>query len=313
MSLTLDALCLDAQTRLLVVAPHPDDESIATGELLQHVGAAGGTAQILLLTDGDNNPWPQRWLERRLSIGEAERRRWGQRRRTEVGQALRRLGLSPQALHAQGLPDLGLTGRLCGDMAGMLDLLGARLDDYRPNLIAFPALADHHPDHSAAHVMTRLAVARWRDGSPRLLSYLVHGHATDTGAAIALPASAELHTNKLTALGEHLSQMALSGGRMRRLADRPERYREAGGAAPAGDGLLPWRPAAALRPWLHLTLVDGDGVRSWSWSQAPLARRDGGQVALTLPPPAAGGPRFVKMHMNLPSPWIFDRWGWCEL
>jgi hypothetical protein len=29
--------------------------------------------------------------------------------------------------------------------------------------------------------------------------------------------------------------------------------------------------------------------------------------------PAAPGPRFLKLHMNLPSPWIFDRWGWCEL
>ena len=54
------------QTRLLVVAPHPDDETIATGLLIQQVKEAGGEVQILLLTAGDNNPWPQRWLERRV-------------------------------------------------------------------------------------------------------------------------------------------------------------------------------------------------------------------------------------------------------
>ena len=64
-----------AQTRLLMVAPHPDDETIATGLLIQQVLAAGGEVRILLLTAGDNNPWPQRWLERRVWIGAADRQR----------------------------------------------------------------------------------------------------------------------------------------------------------------------------------------------------------------------------------------------
>lgn len=99
------ALTLNAGTRLLVVAPHPDDESIATGELIQQVRLAGGEVQILLLTNGDNNPWPQRWVERRVRIGLDERRRWGERRRTEVGEALVRLGVDAQALR----PRDGLT------------------------------------------------------------------------------------------------------------------------------------------------------------------------------------------------------------
>ena len=62
------AFSLHAGTRLLVVAPHPDDESIATGELIQQVRQVGGQVDILLLTHGDNNPWPQRWMERRFRI-----------------------------------------------------------------------------------------------------------------------------------------------------------------------------------------------------------------------------------------------------
>ena len=77
-----------AQTRLLVVAPHPDDETIATGLLIQQVRAAGGEVRILLLTEGDNNPWPQRWLERRVRIRVADRQRWGDRRHAEMLQAL---------------------------------------------------------------------------------------------------------------------------------------------------------------------------------------------------------------------------------
>ncbi|SFS12620.1 N-acetylglucosaminyl deacetylase, LmbE family [Dyella sp. OK004] len=301
------SLRLDAQTRLLVIAPHPDDESIATGELIQHVRAAGGAANILLLTDGDNNPWPQRWLERRLRIGAAERERWGLRRRGEVELALRQLGLPQEAMHALGLPDMGVTRTLRSDLPGMLRHWTARLDAFRPNLIVFPALADRHPDHSAAHVLTRLAVAQWEGGSSRLLSYLVHGHAEDQGALVQLETSADIHGNKLDALRQHHSQMALSGARMHRLADRPEHYREMGIARQS----LPWQPSSVLWPWLKLTVADRGGVHSWSLGDAPLERDRAGQYVLRLPAPE--GPRFAKLHMDLPSPWIFDRWGWCEL
>jgi len=47
---------LDERVRMLVVSPHPDDESLAVGGLIQAVLAAGGAVDVLLLTDGDDNP-----------------------------------------------------------------------------------------------------------------------------------------------------------------------------------------------------------------------------------------------------------------
>lgn len=303
---------IDARTRLLVIAPHPDDETIATGELIQHVRSAGGTVDILLLTAGDNNPWPQRWLERRLLVGSADRRRWGQRRRQEVGRALARLGLREEALHPLELPDMGVTARLREDLPGLVRAWGAWLARCRPTLVAMPSLADGHPDHSAAHVLARLAVA---EGStvgeaPLLLSYLVHGHTEERGQAVTLASGPTMHDTKLAALNEHRSQMALSGGRMCRLADRPECFRTV--EAADGSGRLPWQPPAAARPWLKLTVADGAGARTWPWSRAPLAREPSGSWRLTEHPRTAG-PRFAKLHADLPSLWIFDHWGWCEL
>jgi LmbE family N-acetylglucosaminyl deacetylase len=303
---------IDARTRLLMVAPHPDDESIATGELIQHVRAAGGAVEILLLTLGDNNPWPQRWLERRLRIRAEDRRRWGARRRQEVAGALARLGLPQEALHPLGLPDMGLTACIRGDLDGQLRAWTGWLERCRPNLIAVPALGDGHPDHSAAHVLLRLAVARWQEagqGEPLLLSYLVHGRAAQSGEAVELPSSAAIHAAKLAALDEHRSQVALSGGRMRGLAGRPEVFRTV--EAAGGEGWLPWQPSATQRPWLKLTLAGRDGARTWPWPKAPLERDASGRWRLL--PEAAPGPRFVKLHSDLPTPWIFDRWGWCEL
>lgn len=308
------ALSLNAGTRLLVVAPHPDDESIATGELIQQVRQASGEVQILLLTNGDNNPWPQRWVERRLRIGADERRRWGERRRVEVTRALAQLGVDARALQPQGWPDMGITGRLCDALDASVAVVTDHLETFRPTLVALPSLSDHHPDHSAAHVLTRLGVARWNGEAPRMLSYLVHGHEPVPNGRVKLDSSVGLHANKMAALACHQSQMALSGKRMRRLADRGERYRWVRRThAAAESAVLPWQPAPLLQRWLHLTLVDEQGVRQWPWRQAPLAMDGQGRHVLHGLDLAATGPRFLKLHMNLPSPWIFDRWGWCEL
>lgn len=309
------ALSLNAQTRLLVVSPHPDDESIATGELIQQVRQSGGDVRILLLTNGDNNPWPQRWVERRLRIGGEERRRWGERRRGEVAQALQQLGVESSALQALGWPDMGLTDRVSEHFHSTLAALTTSLDAYEPNLVVMPALGDHHPDHGAAHVITRLALARWPGRTPEQLAYLVHGREGEVTGRVKLDSSVGLHANKLAALACHRSQMALSGKRMRRLADRAERYQAVKDTGPhAGAPALPWQPPAALRPWLRLMVAGQDGVRHWSWAKAPVARDDQGRyLLLHALGEGQAGPRFAKLYMNLPSPWIFDRWGWCEL
>jgi LmbE family N-acetylglucosaminyl deacetylase len=299
----------DVRTRLLVVAPHPDDETIGTGELLQLVRASGGEVRVLLLTDGDDNPWPQRWLERRLWIGSEDRARWGRRRRGEVAQALQRLDIPLDALQAMGWPDMGLTALLRERAPSALARLVEQLVAFRPNVVALPALDDRHPDHGSAHVLVRLALAEGGIEPPLLLGYLVHGREEPAGD-VTLPADVARHAAKLGALSAHGSQMALSAGRMHRLTDRPERYDRV--ARPPGDreaGALPWQPKA-WRSRLRLTVASPDGVQHWRWNQAPLRRDGQGRYRLADVPTA---PCFARLDMDVPSPWIFDRWGWCEL
>ena len=298
-----------AQTRLLVVAPHPDDETIATGLLIQQVRAAGGEVRVLLLTAGDNNPWPQRWLERRLRIRVRDRLRWGRRRLLEMEQALQQLGVPAQAMRTLGWPDLGVTDCLLQADRAPLAALRTELARCTPNLIAIPALDDRHPDHAAAHVLVRLALAPLDDPLP-VLTYLVHGVAPP-GRDLDIGGSPAQRAGKLAALAAHRSQMALSGGRMRRMACCPERYRRV--TPPASPvATLPWRPPFWLQPWLQLSVITPAGTHSWRWRAAPLLRDASGRIQL----PAAAGvgrPRFVRLALRLPTPWIFDYWGWREL
>ena len=296
------------QTRLLVVAPHPDDETIATGLLIQQVRAAGGKVRILLLTAGDNNPWPQRWLEQRVWIRDADRRRWGDRRREEMRHAMQKLDLPASALECMGWPDMGLNACLLQPESMAVSLLAAAIDRFGPNLITLPSIADGHPDHGAAHVLVRLALAS-RSAAPQLLTYLVHGQAGHAGF-IELEGSRRQVVKKQAALAEHASQMALSGRRMRRLAMRAERYFA---VRAVSSVVLPWQPPVLLRPWLRLSLVSSAGAQSWSWHKAPLRDLADGGYQLSPTGGMAGRPWFARLATTLPSPWIFDHWGWCEL
>lgn len=303
---------LSARSRLVVVAPHPDDETIANGILIQRVLAAGGAVRVLLLTDGDNNPWPQRWLERRWSIGAAARARWGDRRRAELGLALHRLGLADAAVQALHWPDLGVLDRLLQPGQQALVELAAALGDFAPDLIALPALDDRHPDHGAAHVLVRMALARLGQ-APALLAYRIHG-GDDGSPRYESSGTPAQQAAKQAALAAYTSQLALSGGRLRRLAGRPEAHESVLPVAAGTPRRLPWRPSPLLWPRLRLTAAGSGGrARQWPWHAAPL-RSDGPDGwRLDWPAARAGEACFVRLSLALPSPWIFDRWGWREL
>lgn len=301
---------LSSQTRLLVVAPHPDDETIATGLLLQQVRAVGGEVQILLLTAGDNNPWPQRWLERRLLIRAPDRQRWGRRRHAEVLQALKVLDVPWQSLHTLDLPDMGITDCLLRPGSAAVDAVAAVIGQFRPTLIAAPALTDLHPDHGAAHVLVRQALSRQRHPPP-VLTYLVHGRTLGV-SSVEIGGSIEQRSNKRAALMAHQSQLALSGRRMLRLAERPECYdwlptrRES-------TRTLPWQPPGWLAPWLQLSVVTESRAWTWRWRDAPLCRDDHGAYHLALPEGLEGSRCFVKLACKVHALWVFDHWGWSEL
>ena len=83
---------LSPQDRVLVFAPHPDDEALGCGGLIQQAVELGAEVRVIFQTDGDNNPWPQRYVEQRWTIDASCRQRWGARRRLEapLSEAIRR-------------------------------------------------------------------------------------------------------------------------------------------------------------------------------------------------------------------------------
>ena len=250
--------------RVLVIAPHPDDETLATGGLLQRSMAAGGAVRVVFVTDGENNPWPQRLVERKWRLGPSVRTRWAKRRRAETLEALACLGVPTSSAVFLHFPDQGLTSLLLAGGGSLVSALATELRKWRPTLVAAPAPADRHPDHSALAVLLRLAIDRLAgaDGGFSQIAYIVHG--VPPAGAFRLPLAPVERDRKYRAILCHRSQLVLSRRRFLSHATEQECFLDPDTPNPAHrvlsaafvSGTLSLRLArpASLAAALHATL-----------------------------------------------------------
>ncbi len=140
-------------SRALVVAPHPDDETLACGGLMAELAARGVDVQVVAITDGEASHPGHGGL--------------GALRRAEQDRALGALGVAVAPIRL-GLPD--------GHVADHTVALTDRLTDWLTgsaggaDLVVAPWRADGHTDHDASGAAA--AEAAERTGT-RLLAYPV--------------------------------------------------------------------------------------------------------------------------------------------
>ncbi len=95
-------------TRLLVIAPHPDDEALGAAGLIQRVVTAGGSVRVILMTSGDAFPEGVEAARHIRRPRPRDFRSYGDLREREATSAMQRLGLSRAQLLFLGFPDGGL-------------------------------------------------------------------------------------------------------------------------------------------------------------------------------------------------------------
>jgi len=295
----------DGSSRVLVLVPHPDDETLATAGLLQKAGAAGATVRVVFLTDGENNPWPQRLMERRWRIGQAERARWGRLRRREALAALGTLGVSRDDVVFLGLADQTLTEILLDTHRDAVTRLSEIIRRWRPSLLVSPSPRDLHPDHSAAAVLVHFALARLSRETPSFarVEYLVHTRPSRKRGphALLLPLSSEQRARKRRAILCHASQLPL---RPRSLLARA-RSTEAFLAAPQRPSLScedhPVRKAVVRDGRLQLELVMRPGPGAFGRVTLYFVASNHGQDAAKLFTSLPDGRRFPRNRHRVVS------------
>ena len=126
---------VDGTCGLLVIAPHPDDETIGAYGLMRRMRRRGATVRVVVVTDGAaSHPGSTTWPRERL-IRERQR---------ETRRAMRLIGLTPRELTFLNLPDGALAG--AAKTAWRAIATAARRMP-KPAFVVAPADADAHPDH----------------------------------------------------------------------------------------------------------------------------------------------------------------------
>ena len=195
--------------RLLVVAPHPDDETLGAAGLMQRVEEQHGRVSVVYLTNGDGyvdgvelethslKPRPQDFVD------------YGERRLHEALRALQAISVSQKRLFAFGFPDGGLLDLLTTSWSSVTPFVSPYTRDDRPpyassvardaaysgvalerelvrlvvrlspEWIAVTGPWDMHPDHCAAfhfvvRALRRLSSSNPEFVAPRVLAYTVH-------------------------------------------------------------------------------------------------------------------------------------------
>ncbi len=195
-----------AVERLLVVAPHPDDETLGAAGAVLAAKEAGAAVRVLFLTHGESNAVSSIFHLKKPTVVKGDFLRNGEIRRREALEAADELGLAAADLVFLGYPDSGLEDiwrRHWGAAAPYKNLLtrwprvphaaaASRGSDHRaenvlrdvkkeieafkPTRVLVTAPFDSNGDHRAAFGFVRLALLEL-EGSfpePELEFYLVH-------------------------------------------------------------------------------------------------------------------------------------------
>ncbi len=197
---TGEPIDLAGVSRLVVVAAHPDDESLGAGGLVAAATRRGLSVHLVCATDGEgSHPDSPTHPPAELAVLRAE----------EALRAARALGVEVDLVHRLGLPD----GGLCDHEDALTRHLVEVVGDGRKTVIVAPWRRDGHPDHEAAGRCAATAARRtgadlweypvwfWHRGHPEDAPWsMLHPFVLDVAARRAKDDAIRAHTSQVAPL-----------------------------------------------------------------------------------------------------------------
>jgi LmbE family N-acetylglucosaminyl deacetylase len=192
-------------SKIIVFAPHPDDETLACGGTIALNIKQGNKVHIVFMTDGryshkhtlgiDTYPTPEDM--KRIRCKEAQKV-------TKV------LGVKRANLKFLEYED----GTLGNNINSAADKVQEILKRLKPDTLYFPARNDKHRDHKATSIIVH-KVVQFLTPKPELFQYVIWRGGLVSMQTIYIDISAELPIKKL-ALAEYKSQTTLFSDKQKR-------------------------------------------------------------------------------------------------
>ena len=160
----------------LVFAPHPDDEVIGCGRVIQQAVEAGQTVRIVFVTSGGGNPQAASVVARKpvADLTPLDFVRLGETREAEAFAATRELGLGAADLVFLRYPDAGMTTMTSDVGASALSDVMRLVKESWPARVYVTHQLDTHPDHRVSGELVSAAIAAARF-TGELFMFIVHG------------------------------------------------------------------------------------------------------------------------------------------
>jgi len=195
----LSLLKIKRKDRVLIFSPHPDDETLAMGGLINELAKRQIPFKIVWIACGDGNP-SLFWRDKKLKYSPAKFMETAQERRQEAIKAMSKLRVGKGRLLFWGYPD-GLLLKMWNYPQKLITSKTMQLNhslyfskngrhrEYRgenlvadieeilmvfsPTVIFAPHFQDTNPDHRAVSFFVREAIKRshWRG---KVYQYLIH-------------------------------------------------------------------------------------------------------------------------------------------
>jgi LmbE family N-acetylglucosaminyl deacetylase len=203
--LKIGNVVLSATDRILVFAPHPDDEVLGAGGVIQQAVAMKLPLKVVFLTYGDSNQWSFLFYRKHPVFFPGAVETMGLIRHDEAINASRILGMDPRDLIFLGYPDFGTLNIWCSHWnqrpvyrsfmtrvttvpykgayrfgapykgEEIIGDLRSILRGFKPTKIFVSHPADHNGDHLGQYLFLRVAL--WDEGiegDVELYPYLIH-------------------------------------------------------------------------------------------------------------------------------------------
>lgn len=191
-----------AADRILIIAPHIDDEAIGAAGYAFDAIASGAEVYVVFITAGDCARFSARVVNKTLGTTASSYLTVGKTRIAEAQSAMSFVGVPDDHYFILGYPDRGLRS-IMENRKTIVRSGGTRqravpyeealtpgspyrfdsviadlqrvLEIARPTTVVSPVLFDRHSDHSATAELTDLAISN-ADIHPQRLGYLVHAN-----------------------------------------------------------------------------------------------------------------------------------------
>ena len=142
---------IEDSRRVLIVAPHPDDETLGCGGLVAKLARSRTAFQFVFVTDGSaSHLGSQSWSRQRLAA----------QRKAGAEEALNRLGVSYSPRVFLGLTDSAMPAAFSGEWQNALMRLEAISRAFHPDLALLPWRRDPHRDHQDSWMLAHTALRR---------------------------------------------------------------------------------------------------------------------------------------------------------